>query len=243
VQKYFQSFFLVLCVILFLGGAFYLGLHGGTSSPRLGRASLQRPVVLNFSEDQVASRLIGNSASKEPIVSTNPTENKEFTTFSRSLKLCTSRVTELSMQEYMEIEIETGAIEKSLQFENLHFHLQNGMERRLQILPAEGDVGSNETAEQYQIRVFGVDSQDLPIPQKISPEISKLPFPRQMHALSEGREPLFMQRRELIKMYHGQTIDVEWINGRVREFQWIGQGFVLSCHQENCICQNGQQSN
>ncbi len=236
----FQTLFLVFCVVIMLGGAFYLGFRGGTSPTQVGQVLPKRPVQVDFSGDQVASRLSGVGFSPSPRTEAPVASGDAFFV---ALKACLGRETEQPMQEYMEIEIETAAVERNLQFENLHFRLRNGSERRLQIIPSEGDIATVQSGGHLQIKVFGVDSEDLPVPESIPASILSLPLARQMHALSEGREPHYSQRRELVKLSENQVLDVEWINGKIQEFQWTDPGFVLSCHQETCVCQRGQLSN
>lgn len=166
---------------------------------------------------------------RDALTGTGPTESN----FRSQLAPCLGLDTDLEPNDFINSQIEQFAIRRSLEFENLHYLLADGRERRLQLIPHQGELQSKD---QLQLKMFSVDEEGLPIPEKIPPAIEHLSIPKQRLILSEDREPIFSQRRELITLPEDQTLAVEWRQGHITEFQWSANNFSFACRDKNCKC-------
>lgn len=232
-QKMFRPIFSVAFVLVFLGLFFYLGFQGGTSKESQGSVLARKPVKIDVNESTVKAQILGLTEDDSLAMETPQQElgNTDIK-FQQQLKNCLNLETELSLTDFIETQMERSALKREVLIENYHFALSNGTERRIQTLPAAGDLAKGPR----RIRVFSLDAENLPVPEKISADIQKLPYSRQIHALSEGREPFFAQAREVAELKGGQKMELEWTQQKVSEFQWSGAGFLFSCRESDCHC-------
>ncbi len=232
--RIFRTLVPVLTIICAFGLFFYLGFQGGVSPERPGHVPPRRPVRIDAANANLKAQMLGlpEVENEKSVAEPEAIISNDETMFQSQLKNCLNKETKLTATEFIESQLDSSVLKREIQIENFHFTLANGTERRIQTLPPSGQLASGAR----RIKIFSLDAENLPVPEKIPAEILRLPYARQIYALSEGREPFFSQARESVDFNDKQKMSLEWTNQKISEFQWSGPGFVFSCHGSRCHC-------
>ncbi|MCM2279595.1 MAG: hypothetical protein NDJ89_16090 [Oligoflexia bacterium] len=123
-----------------------------------------------------------------------------------------------------------------LKFKNVHLRLPSGEKRRLHLFSDSGPDGKPV----LRLRIFSEDTEGLPVPLPVSPDLMINPAPERMLALeAEGTRELSEEALSL--RTPSQMIDWTVRNGRITQLFWVGRerslGCALSDHEE-CDCRD-----
>ena len=131
-----------------------------------------------------------------------------------------------------------GEYEDIIDFKNYHIDLPNGEKRRIQIRFDEDAQGNTF----YQLKLFGVDKEHLPVPIKIDPKIAINPTDETIRSYLDQGSIQFTQ-------YIGNRVfdDKNYIsfvkeNGQLQSFEVFKAGHVLKCSMDinevsHCDCE------
>ena len=217
---------------------FVFGYKSGLSPENPGRVGPHKKVDLKTVDAEVKAQLIGQSVAGhfdegKVNINQNQFKNLDSEDFQVQLKTCLDKTTDKSLNDFIESLIVDSVSRSETLFENYHFSLSNGTERRIQISPREGETSGGVRV----LKLFSVDAENLPIPEKVPKAIRSLPIAQQISRLSEGREPFYSQVRERLTLKNGDNLEIEWKQNKVNEFQWTGEGFLFSCATgASCHC-------
>lgn len=130
------------------------------------------------------------------------------------------------------LETSRGLTSRDTPVENWHLARPDGSEERLMLVWSD----RANAAGKKEVRLFDVDDEGLPVPQKLDARRAYNPSPEYVESLKARGEVLFHQRRELLKFADGTSASVEWVDGSVREMQIFLAARTLSCLNLDCRC-------
>lgn len=112
--------------------------------------------------------------------------------------------------------------------EDYHLKLPNGDERRLHVV--------SDGRRQRTVRWFALDSEGLPTPLPLDPELRSRPVEDIIQSLVALGPVHFHQTKERWLLGNGSTLLVTFENGEALEFQLFGPERTLSCLRDSCQC-------
>lgn len=110
-----------------------------------------------------------------------------------------------------------------LQFRNVHVKIK-GETLRLHIAPPEGGEKGRP-----ELKVFGVDSENLPVPRPLPDSLKNLDYKAAVTEFKKQGEPLVDESSEAFKLTDNSGATVTRRNGRVRELQVFMPEGALVC--------------
>lgn len=111
--------------------------------------------------------------------------------------------------------------------ENWHIRRPDGREERLMLL-TEGS--------RREVRLFGVDAENLPVPKPLDAKIAVNPSAETLEALKLPGDVVYHQTQETLKFRDGTSAKVERVNDRVHDVQIFLKDQTLSCRDLECQC-------
>lgn len=218
--------------------AFFWSRHHGRSAEELIAEESEETATAN-TQTTTATDPIATAtgdvgiATVNPSVTPTPIGSTDEASFREALRKCWGEFQSGPMNEsgdaqalLQSLNREEAALTQTI-FENYHISTNEG-ERRVQVLFQDNQPS--------QLRFFGVDDEDLPIP--IQPEDSnKRPIEQALQDfLRRGNQTLHQVRREL-NLKNGITAEVETINDNPTEIQLHGlPGGTFACEKDSCRC-------
>lgn len=174
-----------------------------------------------------------SSSLPESVKETTPADSGK-NTFLDALKKCAPEIaaqtiaTPEALIEYLQKSI--GIKHKEIPLENYHLTLDNGDQRRIQILVDD----NTNSSDKKELRFFKLDQEGIPERLALSEDETLESL------LSKGKITRHEVRSELV-LKDGSSLNLEMHDNKVFEFQYNNHGQLLSCRFQDCLCPTGRQ--
>lgn len=127
---------------------------------------------------------------------------------------------------------------EALQWRNIHFTEAGGTKRRLRVaLEATADGRAR-----YEMRLFSVDEEDLPVPLQITDRERFSPTRDIVQKYLQGSEVTFDSSKTEYLYLDGSSLELESENGKIKLLHLRGKDFSVGCETNSttqaadCAC-------
>lgn len=184
----------------------------------------------NMNTDLEGQRSVDvNSVSVGSLEASEPNEY-----FERALSECLSLNSSVPIKNSNELVKYLMSLnpKRNIEIENYHIKLAQGEERRIHLIPKEnGDSGSKK-----EMRYFKLDKDGIPERIELPAEVVKLKTQDQVLALLSQGQLTFKQSKEVWLFEDEMSLNVDFQNNKVFEFQLQVQTQSFSCRVNDCEC-------